>query len=225
MDDRPSSDQANTSTTIMVIWILTGMILVSAAFFVAPYSNPRLDFNVAGIVAALYLIALVIYIARKPLRLVPRIAVVVLALLAMGATAFSWITSQNNMMGKRESQTQQRIAGRRGNLFSTMSDHLLSVLRDYYQSGGKKTETLKELFCRRNGQVKVGDRLNVQSRGVYFNWPVYLAALEPDSIVLIAMEPASPGRDPGFRNFNGKSGAIQERMTLTTRGIIHESQN
>ena len=226
MDDRPSSDQPNTTLTIKLIWILTGVILVCAAFFIAHSSDPWFGFNAAGAVAALYLIALIFYIARRPLRLLPRIAVVILVVLAVGATAYSWINTQRIAREQTESRKMQGIAATRGNLYFTISQELLQTLEAYYRGPGNSKETLKDVLLRRHSPAKEGEQLTSGGTMCLQYNLVHLRALEADSIVLVGIASSYyKGRDPGFKNLDGRLGAIQEQVTLTRKGVFHESQN
>lgn len=225
MDDRPSSDQPSTTLTIMLIWILTGVILVCAAFFIAHSSDPWFGFNAAGAVAALYLIALVFYIARKPLRILPRITLVVLVFIALGATAYTWINTQRIAREQKESRRLQGIASMRGNLYFTISQELLKTLEEYYSVDKKPGETLKTAFLRRHGPAKGEEQLTSGGK-VWLQYTfVHLRTLEADSIVLVGVASYHAGRDPGFKNLDGMRGGIQEQLTLTRKGVVHESQN
>ena len=210
----------------MLIWLLTGVILVCAVFFLSPSSDLWFGFNAAGGVAVLYLIALVFYIARKPLRILPRITLVVLVFIAAGATAYSWINTQRIAREQKESRELQGIAGMRGNLYFIISQELLHTLESYYTGTGKNKETLKEVFLRRHSPAKPKEQLSSGGMVWLQYHPVHIRTLESDSIVLVGIATRYyPGRNPGFKNFDGKSGAIQEQLTLTRKGVVHESQN
>jgi len=201
------------------------VILVCAAFFVAPLSDPYLGFNAAGAVAALYLIALVIYIARKPLRTLLRIAVVVLAIIVVGGTAYTWINTQRIAREQKESRRLQSIASMRGNLFLTISQELLKTLEEYYAVDKKPGETLKTVFLRRHGPGTKRDQLTAAGTTWLGYRNVHVRTLEADSIVLVGISRYYKGRDPGFKNVDGTRGGIQEQLTLTRKGVVHESQN
>jgi energy-coupling factor transporter transmembrane protein EcfT len=225
MDDRPSSDHTNTTLTIMLIWIVTGVILVCAAFFIAHSSDPWFGFNAAGAVAALYLIALTLYIARKPLRILSRVTVVVLAIIVVGGTAYTWINTQRIAREQKESRRLQGIASMRGNLYFTISQELLQTLQAYYKGAGKNKETLKDVFLRRHGPAKGEEQLTSGGK-VWLQYTlVHLRTLEADSIVLVGISRYHKGRDPGFKNVDGTRGGIQEQLALTRKGVVHESQN
>ncbi len=209
----------------MLIWTLTGVILVCAAFFIAHSSDPWFSFNAAGAVAALYLIALVFYIARKPLRILSRIAVVVLVIIALGATAYTWINTQRIAREQTESRRLQGIVAARSNMFFKISQELLQTLEEYYKSAGKNKETLKSVFLRRHDPAKPGERLTTGGMMWLQYTSAHVRTLEADSIVLVGVADFYAGRDPEFKNLDGKSGAIQEQLTLTRKGVIHESQN
>lgn len=233
MDDRPSSDQPNTSITIMSIWLLTGIILVSAAFFIIPHSQPWISLNAAGGVAGLYLIALLLYVARKPLRLFLRIVVVLIGLIVLGVAAYSWIRSQSYVRQQREDLILLGTTSVRGSLFSGMSVQLLHTLRQFYEAKGKQKPTLSKVLADRFGPVTEGQiippprnaPINDINSYIFRRNRVYLHTLRADTIVFVAIGQDYRGRESGFKNFDGNTGRIQEKMTLTPRGISHESEN
>jgi|GEM_PF-756012 energy-coupling factor transporter transmembrane protein EcfT len=233
MDDQPSSDQPTTSATIMLIWMLTGIVLVSAAFFLSPYSRPWISLNVAGAVAGLYLIALLFYVARKPLRFLFRVTLICLGLLVVGVTTYSWVRSQSYVKEQRESQILLQKTGARSILFSGMSAQLLRTLQEFHGPAKSKNHTLREVFLNRFGPVAVGQIVPPPLKSAYYDYEsyifmtrrVYLRSLEADKIVLVGVDGYNKGREQSFGNINGKSGLIQEKLTLTPKGIVHESEN
>jgi hypothetical protein len=54
---------------------------------------------------------------------------------------------------------------------------------------------------------------------------VVVESLDPDRIVLVSQETSVKGRDPNFKNYDGKSGMVQERFILTEEGITYVSEN
>ena len=53
----------------------------------------------------------------------------------------------------------------------------------------------------------------------------FIAAVSDHEIVLVGQEMYVNGRDPGFKNYDGKTGMLQARATLTEKGLKYESEN
>jgi energy-coupling factor transporter transmembrane protein EcfT len=223
MGDQPASKTADASTTVMLLWIFSGVILVSAVYLLVPSSDAWLPLNAAGATAALYLIVVVFFVARKPVGLLSRVVLIVLALSVIGLTAFTWITEQRSIEEQREYIKQRSEISSRGVIFYSVSQNLLQTLRTSRENNWTRTKTLEEIFRIRNVNVDVGKPLT--SVGYYSSTKAFVETLKADSIVLIAVDPNSAGRDPGFINYKGGKGYIQERFTLTRKGLVYESQN
>jgi hypothetical protein len=225
MDHHPHSENKSSGTTVMLVWVLTGMIIVGAAFFLVPSGGLWTSLNAAGLVAALYLVALVFTIIRKPLRLFPRIATALVALAMLGGTAFAWLDLQNKVCQQIDLRRAQGVVNARGRIIYTLSQNLLGTLEQYYRSTGHHRETLRDIFLRKNGNVEVGKAMSMKTMQPYPPQTVYVETLKSDSVVLIGLVTSSAGREQAFKNIDGRTGLVQEKLILTPNGLIHESQN
>lgn len=143
MDNMPSPEESKSDRTVMLLWILTGVVIVSAAFLIVPHSaDPWHSLNAAGLAAGLYLLALTLSVLRKPIRLVTRIVIGFLALLFIGGTAFLWLRMQGSVVDQFQSRQKQSAMFVRGAMISEMSATLLKTLEVYHQQGAHKRETL-----------------------------------------------------------------------------------
>ena len=101
---------------------------------------------------------------------------------------------------------------------------MLKTLDEFYKDGFHTKESLANVFRRQNPGVVVGTNIRKP------NWDgdalqVIVTRLEPDLIEIVSQETYVPGRDPQFKNRNGRLGMIQEKLVLTNRGMTHVIEN
>jgi hypothetical protein len=211
--------------SITLLWIVAGVILASLAFLLTPRSTelwPAL--NVAGIVAAVYLISLLFYVLKKPLSMKLRAMVGIVAAVVMGCSAFTWtrMEDQTRWQAAKLMEIRERIA--RGIMFYEMPTPLLRTLEAYHQQGEKKKETLADVLRGIYSGAAVGSNIyKPQWEGDRMT--IIVETLDPDRIALVSQETFVKGRDPNFRNLDGRIGMVQEKFVLTERGITHVSEN
>ncbi len=211
--------------SITLIWIAAGVILVSATFFLTPQTTELWPpINAAGIVAAVYLIALLSYVLRKPLATRPRIAVGVVAAVVMGCTAFSWTKMYDQSHWQASQLMRIRGVIGRGMRTTELSQPLLKAFDSYYLQGAKKANTLADEFRKMYPGATAGANI-FKPRWEGDDMTIMVETLEPDRIVLVSQETFVKGRDPGFKNYNGQNGMLQEKFILTERGLSHVSEN
>ena len=212
--------------SVTLLWIVGGVIVVSAVFLVTPPS-PELwpALNAAGIAGAFYLLAMTAYALREPLitRLRVWVGLAVVIILALGA--FTWTRMQQETEWQAETIMKVRGTIGRGVMrYGIMSTTAINTLYDFYRQRGAKKESLADVFRRRYEGAAPG--LNIHKP----EWDgdvrqVIVARLEPGLIELVSHETYVKGRDPLFRNYNGQFGMMQERGTLTEKGIVYVSEN
>ncbi|MBI3006119.1 MAG: hypothetical protein HYY49_11995 [Ignavibacteriales bacterium] len=210
---------------MMFLWLIVGLVLVTIAFFL-PGSPQDVwpNLNLAGIVAAIYILALIAYTLRSPFGKKAQAIVWIITLLTLPALGMFWTGMDTTSHWQHNKLLSIREMIGRGIIAAEVSDTLLSVLDEYHnQKGGKKT-TLHQVFQRRYPRVMVGDNIHLPG------YPgdslrIFMSSLSDDAIMLDAQEMYVKGRDPAFKNFNGRTGMVQERYTLTAKGVHHESQN
>jgi hypothetical protein len=211
--------------SITLVWIVAGVIVVSLAFLLTPRSTelwPAL--NVAGIVAAVYLITLLFYVLKKPLSMKLRASVGIVAAVVIGCSAFTWtrMEDQTHWQAAKVMEIRGRIG--RGIMLYEMPSPLLKTLEAYHQQGPKKKKTLGDVFRGFYSGAAVGSNIyKPQWEGDRLT--IIVETLEPDRIALVSQETYVKGRDPSFRNLDGRIGMVQEKFILTERGITHVSEN
>ncbi|MBM4029273.1 MAG: hypothetical protein FJ280_28335 [Planctomycetes bacterium] len=112
----------------------------------------------------------------------------------------------------------------RGIMFHEMPAPLLKTLQAYHQQGAAKKKTLEDVFRGFYRGATVGSNIyKPQWEGDRLT--IIVETLEPDRIALVSQETYVKGRDPNFRNLDGRIGMVQEKFILTGRGITHVSEN
>ncbi len=211
--------------SITLLWIAAGVILVSAAFFLVPRGTdlwPAL--NAAGVAAAVYLFALLMFVLRPPLPVRTRITVGIVAFLVLFCTAFAWIRMEDHSRWQAATLMKIREVIGRGIRFAEMPSTLLKTLDAYHRHGVKKNKTLADEFRALEGDVHAGSNIH-KPQWEGDDMTVIVQSLEPDRIVLVSQESYVKGRDPSFKNLDGKIGMVQEKYILTERGVTHVSEN
>lgn len=210
---------------MILIWLVVGVLLTSFVFFLAPASTelwPSL--NAAGLVIAVYLLAVVAYTMRKPFsakaRLIAWAGVVVIG----GAIVSNWMGMDSTSHWQRK--TILNISGiiHRGIIMASIPDSLNIVLKKYHDQGRIKKATLGQVFRQQHPGAAVGENI-YHSEMEWDSLRVYVSALSDSEVTLVAQEMYVKGRDPTFRNFNGRAGMVQEQFTLSEKGFRYESQN
>jgi len=206
------------------IWFVAGVVVVTAVFFLAGESlDPWPALDAAGVVAAVYLLALVIFTTRKPFPVKSRIIILLFCvgfLLAAGSfsTTFRETTAwQKNQLLKILGVIQHGI------IDSQMPDPLLATLEKYHRQPSKK-KTIGQIFKEVVPDVTIGKDIykrDAESDSLR----IFVAGLTDDEVVLIGQATWGKGRSPEFKNYDGKSGMVQERAVLTAKGVTYDSQN
>lgn len=214
-------DQSKSSLTVTLWWILTGVLIVSAAFIIGSKSGLWTAIDAAGIVVGLYLIALTLYAVRKPLRWRTRLSAYLVVGFGLGAVTFLWYRSQATTGQQASLRRAQYAEQTRGNMVSTMTERLRQTLQEYYRREPKAEETLREIFVRQNPMLKEGKKEDLAFIG---RWSLVIQPQAADSVVLVAQADFN-GRSPDFKNQDGIAGRIQEKAILTRKGIVRVSEN
>lgn len=225
MEKTTATIEIKQEVSIALLWIAAGVVAVSLAFFLTPRSAefwPALD--TAGVATGVYLIAFLTYALRKPLSTRLRILVAVIALAVLGCTAFMWLGTEDQSRWQAEQLMKIRAVIGRGIMYYEMPKPLLKSLEAYHQQGARKKESLADVFRKLQPGAAVGSNIHKPS------WEgdsmkVIVEALDPDRIVLVSQETYVKGRDPNFKNYDGKAGMVQEKFVLTEKGITHVSEN
>ncbi len=225
MEEKKITIEIRQEVAVMLLFIVAGVIFVYAAFTIPSKSRelwPSL--NAGGIAAGIYLVGLLVYVLRKPLSSKNRLIAGVIGCLALCAVALTW--NRNEVRTRWQADLLMRIRTTIGrSVFSTsVPEYLLKTLDAFYQQRTQNKDHLGDVFRRLNKNATVGANIHVPQ---FPEDPqrIFIITCDPDRIVLVGQETYVKGRDPSFRNYDGKIGMVQERYTLIEKGIIHESEN
>jgi hypothetical protein len=214
-------DQPKPTLTTTLWWILTGILIVSAAFIVGSKGGLWTAIDAAGIVAGLYLIVLSLYVVRKPLGWRARLWAYCVVVFGLGTVTFLWYRSQVSIVQQTALRRLQYAEQTRGNMVSTMTERLRHTLQEYYRRERRAQEPLREIFVRQNPAFKEGKKENLEFIG---RWSLAIQPQAPDSVVLVAQADFK-GRNADFKNQDGTVGNVQEKAILTRKGIVRVSEN
>jgi hypothetical protein len=211
---------------MMLRWLVTGTVLLAAAFFLPGISTEHwVNLNVAGVTAAVYVLALLFYTLRDPISRRALIAAWVVSIAVLASIATMWTGMDATAHWQKDQLLNIKQVISRGFITAEVPfEKLLPAFEAYHKQGPKKKETLGQVFRRLNPDATIGANI-YQSRWEGDSLSVFVHALSDSVIVLVAQEAYVAGRQPAFPNYNGRTGMVQETFTLTPSGIRHESEN
>lgn len=209
----------------LTIWLVAGILLVSLSFFIPSHeTNPWPSLYAAGLAAGAYVLALVTFTTRKPFPLKARIIAWIVAIVFLGSAAMVSASLEKTTFWQRGQLLKILSAIQRGILFNEQQTPLVRTLDRYHAQPSPKKKSLKTIFRELFPNAAVG--LNIHKPEYDGdNLQVFLAALSDQRVILVGQPMYGSGRDPEFKNYNGQKGLVQERMTLTEKGVVHESEN
>lgn len=210
---------------MVLIWLISGIAAVAAAYFLTGSSlDPWSGLHAAEVVAGLYFLALVVYLTRPPFPRKARVFAVVVAVVFVASAGFISYTFENTTRWQQSQLMKVLGVIQRGIIASEMPDPLLTTLDRYYRQRpvGKKTigQTFREVVPGAEVGKEVARPGDPSNRLV-----VYLAALSDEEVVLVGQPSWGKGYDPEFENFNGTKGLPQVRAAVTKKGVSYESEN
>jgi hypothetical protein len=210
---------------MIIIWLLTGIAAVTLAFFIPP-NSPELwpSLNMAIIPVVIYILALALFTLRSPITLKARIISWVSIALVGAATYSSWTGMDSQSHWQHNELQKIRTVIDRGIILSFAPRYELNALKDYHKQGLKKKESLGHIFQRQNNGATIGTNI-YKSELPDDSTSIVLKSLSDNEVVLLGLHAFSKGRNPDFKNYSGKVGKVQERFTLTEKGIVYESEN
>lgn len=210
---------------MMILWLLGGIVVVSVAFFLPGQSTQMWpQINYAGIAGALYIVALVAYTTRNPFPKKQRFIAWSCTIILGGAVAVWWMGMDSTTHWQRERLREIRTVISRGVIQGTVPQTMVQSLEIYHKQGTKKKENLGQIFRRLTPLATQGANIHLPL-SIDDSLSVFVQTLENDRVMLVAQEAYVPGRSAGFKNYDGRIGRIQERFTLTEKGVSHESEN
>ncbi len=207
-----------------LIWFAVGLVLVTAVYLLTGESlDPWPGLEAATVVGAVYLLALAFYATRKPFPLKSRIGVLLFSVaFIVAAGSFSMKFKETTAWQKSQ---LLKILGviQKGILNSQMPGPLMTTLERYHRQPAKK-KTIGQVFREVVPGAAVGKDIYKQENAGD-SLRIFVASITDDEVVLIGQATWGKGKTPEFRNFDGKTGLVQERAVLTAKGVSYESQN
>ena len=211
---------------MIIVWLLAGIAAVSVAFFIPSQSSELWPaINVAAIPVVVYLLALAFYTLRSPITRKGRIIGWIAVVLVGGATSVSWTTMDALSHYQHDKLLQIHSVIVRGILLAYAPKAELKALEAYHNQGSKKKESLSQVFQRLNGGAKTGTNIHKPEYEGDTTLSIVVQSLSDNEVVLVGSHSFGRGRKADFRNVNGGVGLIQERFTLTEKGVTYESEN
>jgi hypothetical protein len=215
---------------MMFIWLIVGVVLVSIAFFM-PGMGPDLwpSLEAAGIATAVYLIVLTAFMARRPFPVKTRVAIWTVFLVGGVSLFAGWKTLDEESHWQKARLNEILGVIIRGVNTSYTHDTLVQILKSYYSPENKPGRSLAKIFLEKYPNCRDGKPIataqHVDSRPEYDTLYMYPVVVTDTEIVLATSHKYAKGRDPAFKNVNGKTGMVQIRQTLTPKGMRYESDN
>ena len=196
----------------------------AAAFFLFLPRGLWVAADAAGVVAACYCGWAVVDALRKPCAPALRVVAVLLYMAAVGSVA--WYRCETNEVAHWQAEQMVRIreSVSRGLMSNELVPILQRVTREYYSDRRTPNESLGDVFYRLYPRFASERRFDGPAVGAD-SLRVYLSLVSQARIVLVGQVAAVPGQNASFRNFDGGSGMVQARATLTTEGVRYESEN
>ncbi len=204
------------------LWLLAGLAAVSGTYLLFSDSvDPWPGLQAAEKTAILYFLGLVMFTIRSFPKRARVIAMIIAVVFAGSAHFFSTTFEKTTRWQKSQLLTILNII-HAGILTSEMPQPLLATLESYHKQRGRKT--IGQVFREVVPGATVGKDIRAREyEGDSLH--VYLAALSDDNVVLVGQPSWGAGKDPSFKNFDGKIGLQQLRATLTAKGVTYESDN
>jgi hypothetical protein len=208
-----------------LVLVLVGSCIMAGAFFM-PTGNEDIwvSLDRAGIAAAVYLIVVIILAMRKPFGANVRIitgSVVVITLLGLGLW---WTTTSSMAHEEKDNLIQIRERLSRAILYHEIYPMYFPVLKSYYDQGNMKTESIGKVFHRLYPTAEEGKNIHTPFNTTD-SLTIFVARLTDSCVILVGQEMYVFGRDADFHNYTGKTGMVQEKAVLTSKGISYVSEN
>ena len=217
---------------MILFWLLVGVVVVSVSFFI-PGNSAELwpSLNAAGIAAAIYLLALFVYIFRRPISIKGRVVGALLVVIVAAAVVVFWVGMDKTTHWQAHQLEKIHSVITRGILQAEVSDSMLVVLQDYHKQGRVKKASLGKMFLQKFPGVTLGSNIhppyltNQPPEADRDSLRAFVTLLSDSMVVITGTHAYSRGRNADFTSYIGRKGTVQERFILTEKGIRHESDN
>lgn len=211
---------------MIFVWLFVGIVAVVVAFLI-PESTMDLwpAFNTAGIVLAVYMLALSVFVLRSPLTPRKRGIAGAAIIVWMLSAASLWNGHQVQSHYQRDLLVTIRSTIGRGILLNQVPEAILPVLEQYHAQGMRKTRTIGRIFRDMYPAAEIGANFRVPQWAADTQQVYLPVRIEDDALEIVAIDNVGRGSDPAFVNTGGYVGRIEERFVLTGKGMRHDIIN
>lgn len=210
---------------MIIIWLIAGIIVVTIAYFI-PGQDVDIwtNLNYAGIAAVIYVFILVVFTLRKPFSKKTITITWLIFIIAVLVVYLHWTEMNAQTHWQKNKLLELRAIISRGVIQEKIQEILHRVLLSYHQQNSKDKKTIGDIFK----EIYSTDSIGTNIYTPYYEGDslrIYLTQLSDSEVVIVSQEMFVKGRNPEFRNYNGRLGMIQDRATLTAKGVRYESEN
>ncbi len=213
----------------LILWLLAGILLPFAAFYLLGSTNDHwTSLNIAGVVTLIFLFVFLCYCMRSPFSIKTRITTWTIFVLVAAVGAIGWRGMEGLSKYQRRTLMEIHTMITKGILQEELYTPLHKTLAAYYGQPGKKKETLGRVFQRLYPNGKVGENIhNVHQQDPKGDdsLRVVVAAISDNEIGLVGYHYYSRGINKDFKNYNGRFGFVQSIAVMTEKGVRYESEN
>lgn len=212
-------------------WIIGVAVVVAIAFFIPEQKGEIWTsvFSAMSVVSLLF-IGLLYYVYKKGGSTADKSIGVGLIMLLAALSVFNGYNQYRASVFQAETLPKIRKTIERGIVLSHTYQPMLKTLRKYHQSGNGEM-SLEKRFKERheekirpmNGQLRYIP--NPQKDSAESPYLYYVKTATPDTVVLVGQSMQVPGKNTAFTNYNGQTGLLQYRATLTKGGVDYVREN
>lgn len=206
---------------------MTGVfiVLVAGTFIVTfqQSSDTWTALNAAGIVAAVGLIVIVTGVLRRETSKTFRRSMSVMTAVIILGTGFHWFMMYRTSRWQYNSLHLIHKVIQHASAVDLLSTRGRTTLIEYYGQRVSR-QSLGEFFRSRTTYVNADS--GIIEVNTDMESKIIVESISDSEVVLIAQSTIRvDGEDPAFLNFDGQTGAVQDRLRITKRGIVYELQN
>lgn len=212
-------------------WIIGGVVVVVIAFFIPEQKGQIWTsvFSAMAVVGALF-IGLIYYVFQKGNSTADKFLGAGLILLLAALSVFNIYYQYRASIFQTDILPKIKKTIERGVLLAHIHEPMVKTLRGYHQNDNGDM-SLEQRFKARYGKEirKVNSQLryihNPQRDSTESPHLYYPQTASPDTVMLVGQSLQVPGKDTAFTNYNGQTGLLQYRGTLTKEGVDYVREN
>lgn len=211
----------------IILWIIVGVALCSALFFLQPAGEDLWpQANAAGIAVLIYLVSLGIYTLRKPIPRTMAFLIALMFLIGGTSVALTWRTQQRMSQYQRKQLVLISQKIHEGWMRAISHDTLMTAFRSYHGGVSGEPRSMAAAFTEKFPSAVPGGRVRLKRLGESDDSTFFhVNELSDSSVVLTGRVSYVHGRNPDFVNIDGRRGMIQLRATMTPKGIEYDKEN